>query len=76
MSDLLNFLFIEEISINLFIFNWIIIIITLSTGIFFFFLLLLLLLLLEMLQDQHIRVISIGSCDTEAALPSQEYILF
>ncbi len=76
MSDLLNFLFIEEISINLFIFNWIIIIITLSTGIFFFFLLLLLLLLLlEMLQDQHIRVISVGSCDTEAeksALPSQE----
>ncbi len=75
MSDLLNFLFIEEISINLFIFNWIIIIITLSTGIFFFLLLLLLLLLLEMLQDQHIRVISVGSCDTEAeksALPSQE----
>ncbi len=73
MSDLLNFLFIEEISINLFIFNWIIIIIiTLSTGIFFFFFFL---LLLEMLQDQHIRVISVGSCDTEAeksALPSQE----
>ncbi len=66
MSDLLNFLFIEEIYMNLFIFNWIIII-TLSTGI--------LLLLLEMLQHQHIRVISVGSCDTEAeksALPSQE----
>ncbi len=67
MSDLLNFLFIEEIYMNLFIFNWIIIIIiTLSTRI---------LLLLEMLQHQHIRVISVGSCDTEAdksALPSQE----